>query len=100
MLLCREARASPLLCCGRAQASDAVSRVPQLQTELAAVQARYVAAVELVGERDERLEELSADLADVKALYKQDVQALYQQIEALAAQLAAAAGGGAAAASG
>ena len=31
---------------------------------------RYVAAVELLGERDEALEELRADLQDVKHLYK------------------------------
>lgn len=31
---------------------------------------RYVAAVELLGERDEALEELRADLQDVKNLYR------------------------------
>ena len=31
---------------------------------------RYVAAVELLGERDEALEELRADLMDVKNLYR------------------------------
>ena len=74
------------------QASDAVLRLPQLQAEYAALEVRYAAAVELLGERDEALEEMAADLADVKQLYK-------QQIEALVAQLAAAgdAGGGSAA---
>jgi nitrate reductase assembly molybdenum cofactor insertion protein NarJ len=81
-----------LLLSVRAQASDAVLRLPQLQAEYAALEARYAAAVELLGERDETLEEMAADLADVKQLYK-------QQIEALVAQLAAAgdAGGNAAA---
>lgn len=66
-------------------------RLPQLQAEYAALESRYAAAVELLGERDEALEEMAADLADVKQLYK-------QQIEALVAQLAAAgdAGGSAA----
>lgn len=65
------------------QASDAVARLPQLQAEYQQLEQRYAAAVELLGERDEQLEEMAADLADVKQLYK-------QQIEALVAQLAAA----------
>lgn len=63
------------------QASDAVTRLPQLQAEYQQLEQRYAAAVELLGERDEQLEEMAADLADVKQLYK-------QQIEALVAQLA------------
>jgi hypothetical protein len=69
------------------QATDALARVPKLQAELHALASRYAAAVELLGERDEQLEELAADLADVKQLYK-------SQIEALVAQLAAAGDGG------
>lgn len=34
---------------------------------------RYGAAVELLGERDEALEELRADLMDVKGLYKDQI---------------------------
>lgn len=64
------------------QAAAAVVRLPQLQAEYQQLEARYAAAVELLGERDEQLEEMAADLADVKQLYK-------QQIEALVAQLAA-----------
>jgi len=64
------------------QAVAAVVRLPQLQAEYQQLEARYAAAVELLGERDEQLEEMAADLADVKQLYK-------QQIEALVAQLAA-----------
>jgi hypothetical protein len=39
-----------------------------------------MAAVELVGERDERLEEMAADLEDVKALYKQQLEMLIAQL--------------------
>lgn len=67
------------MCC--VQAADSLTRLPQLQAEYQELQQRYAAAVELLGERDEQLEELAADLADVKQLYK-------QQIEALVAQLA------------
>jgi F0F1-type ATP synthase delta subunit len=63
------------------QAADSLTRLPQLQAEYQELEQRYAAAVELLGERDEQLEELAADLADVKQLYK-------QQIEALVAQLA------------
>jgi prefoldin subunit 5 len=63
------------------QAADAVTRLPQLQAEYRQLEQRYTAAVELLGERDEQLEEMAADLTDVKQLYK-------QQIEALVAQLA------------
>lgn len=35
---------------------------------------RYVAAVELLGERDESLEELRADLMDVKNLYREQIE--------------------------
>jgi F0F1-type ATP synthase delta subunit len=67
------------MCC--VQAADSLTRLPQLQAEYQELEQRYAAAVELLGERDEQLEELAADLADVKQLYK-------QQIEALVAQLA------------
>lgn len=80
----------PFAACGVAvtcfaclQATDAVSRLPQLQAEYAQLESRYAAAVELLGERDEQLEEMAADLMDIKHMYK-------QQIEALVVQLAAA----------
>jgi hypothetical protein len=63
------------------QAADAVKRMPELLAEYRQLEQRYTAAVELLGERDEQLEEMAADLTDVKQLYK-------QQIEALVAQLA------------
>jgi hypothetical protein len=45
--------------------------------------ARYTAAVELLGERDEKLEELKADLQDVKELYKDQIEFMVAQLTAL-----------------
>lgn len=58
------------------QATDAVTELPKLQQAYQELQARYTAAVEMVGERDEQLEELQHDLEDMKQLYKQQIQAL------------------------
>ncbi len=41
---------------------------------------RYVAAVELLGERDESLEELKADLMDVKQLYREQIEYMALQL--------------------
>lgn len=41
---------------------------------------RYTAAVELLGERDEALEELRADLMDVKLLYRDQIEYLVKQL--------------------
>lgn len=53
-----------------------MKRLPQLQAEYRQLEERYAAAVELLGERDEQLEEMAADLVDVKQLYKQQIEAL------------------------
>jgi len=60
-----------------------------MRAECAELRARYAAAVELAGERDEQLDEARADLADMKALFRQQVGDLVSQLEA-----ARAAGGG------
>jgi L-lactate utilization protein LutB len=61
------------------QASDAVRDLPKMQQALKELQARYAAAVELVGERDEQLEELANDLEDVKQMYRQQIETLLAQ---------------------
>jgi F0F1-type ATP synthase delta subunit len=61
------------------QASDAVRDLPKMQQALQELQARYAAAVELVGERDEQLEELTNDLEDVKQMYRQQIETLLAQ---------------------
>ena len=68
------------------QASDAVRELPKLQASYSLLEARYAAAVELVGERDEQLEELANDLEDVKQLYRQQIETLLaQQMETASA---------------
>ncbi len=41
---------------------------------------RYAAAVEMLGERDESLEELRADLEDVKNLYRDQIEFMVMQL--------------------
>eukprot|EP00775_Hariotina_reticulata_P012641 gene12641-12770_t len=65
------------------EASDAVRELPKLQAAYRLLEARYAAAVELVGERDEQMEELVNDLDDVKQLYRQQIETLLaQQLQA------------------
>ena len=44
------------------------------------LECRYGAAMEMLGERDEKLEELRADLQDVKEMYKQQLDFLTDQL--------------------
>jgi hypothetical protein len=62
------------------QAQSSASSAAQLRAACEELQGKYLAAVELVGERDERLEEMAADLEDVKALYKQQLEMLIAQL--------------------
>ncbi|KAF6253633.1 TATA element modulatory factor 1 TATA binding protein [Scenedesmus sp. NREL 46B-D3] len=61
------------------KATDAVRDLPKLRQAYQELQARYAAAVELVGERDEQLEELANDLEDVKQVYRQQIETLLAQ---------------------
>lgn len=51
-------------------------------SELRALQTRYEAALELLGERTERVDELQQDIVDMKALYKAQITELCAQVEA------------------
>eukprot|EP01018_Ginkgo_biloba_P001660 Gb_20198 [translate_table: standard] len=64
-----------------------VSALPGLNAELEALRRRHASALELMGERDEELEELRADLADVKEMYREQVDMLVSQIEKLSSSL-------------
>lgn len=44
---------------------------------------RHANAVELLGEREERLEELREDLQDVKLLYRDQIEYMVEQVVAL-----------------
>ncbi|CAA0343445.1 unnamed protein product [Arabidopsis thaliana] len=51
-------------------------RVPGIKAELEALRQRHAAALELMGERDEELEELRADIVDLKEMYREQVNML------------------------
>ncbi|XP_042417236.1 golgin candidate 5-like isoform X2 [Zingiber officinale] len=50
--------------------------LPGLRAELEALRRRHSAALELMGERDEELEELRADIIDLKEMYREQVDLL------------------------
>ncbi|MCO5603049.1 hypothetical protein L7F22_057192 [Adiantum nelumboides] len=58
-----------------------------LRSEFDALRRRHASALELMGERDELLEELKADLADVKQMYREQIDMLVNQIEQLSASV-------------
>ncbi|KAG6122485.1 hypothetical protein E4U13_002105 [Claviceps humidiphila] len=52
----------------------AASRVPNLEHEVASLDARYQTTLEMLGEKSELVEELRADVEDVKAMYRELVE--------------------------
>ncbi|KAI9883220.1 MAG: hypothetical protein M1823_005013 [Watsoniomyces obsoletus] len=52
------------------QKRSAEERIKSLETELATLDERYQASLELLGEKSELVEELRADLADIKHIYR------------------------------
>ncbi|XP_073295816.1 golgin candidate 5-like [Primulina huaijiensis] len=67
--------------CEKLQAEAAI--LPGIRAELEALRQRHSAALELMGERDEELEELRADIADVKEMYREQVNLLVNKIQNL-----------------
>ncbi|KAK8618842.1 hypothetical protein V6N13_132821 [Hibiscus sabdariffa] len=55
--------------------------VPGIRAELEALRRRHTAALELMGERDEELEELRADIVDLKEMYREQVNLLVNQVQ-------------------
>ena len=53
---------------------EALRRVAELEAEVAEVNARYETTLELLGEKSELVEELRADVDDVKAMYRELVE--------------------------
>lgn len=86
-----------VLCCGSASLSNelvrltsslhrdaaALSRLPQLEAQLAAVSRRHDAAMQVIGEKEEELQECRQDLQEAKDMFKEQIQALCGQIETL-----------------
>ncbi|KAI3980188.1 hypothetical protein MKX01_033329 [Papaver californicum] len=64
--------------------------LPGLRTELEALRRRHSAALELMGERDEELEELRADIMDVKEMYREQVNLLVNKIQIMSSSVGAA----------
>ncbi|KAJ2963176.1 hypothetical protein NQZ79_g1836 [Umbelopsis isabellina] len=55
----------------------------QLKNEHEGLNQRYHAALEMLGERTEQVEELKADIADVKEMYRNQIVELVQKIDQL-----------------
>ncbi|KAK1827201.1 TATA element modulatory factor [Podospora conica] len=53
---------------------EALRRVAELEAEVAEVSARYETTLELLGEKSEMVEELKADVDDVKTMYRELVE--------------------------
>ncbi|KAG5248657.1 golgin candidate [Salix suchowensis] len=64
--------------CEKLQAESAL--LPGVRAELDALRRRHSAALELMGERDEELEELRADIVDLKEMYREQVNLLVNKV--------------------
>jgi chromosome segregation ATPase len=56
------------------EAKQATIRVKELEGEVGALNGRYEATLELLGEKSELVEELKADVQDVKEMYRELVE--------------------------
>ncbi|KAL9262239.1 Golgin putative 5-like protein [Drosera capensis] len=54
--------------------------LPSIKAELEALRRRHTAALELMGERDEELEELRNDIVDLKEMYREQVNMLVNKV--------------------
>ncbi|KAK1314880.1 Golgin candidate 5 [Acorus calamus] len=73
--------------CEKLQAES--SLLPGIRAELEALRRRHSSALELMGERDEQLEELRADIMDLKEMYREQVDLLVNKIQMLSSSTAA-----------
>ncbi|KAF5776900.1 putative TATA element modulatory factor 1, TATA binding protein [Helianthus annuus] len=67
-----------------------VSQLPGMKAEMEALRRRHAAALELMGERDEELEELRADIVDLKEMYREQVNTLVNKLQVLSSSIGAA----------
>lgn len=56
------------------EAKSATSKVSELEEEVASINSRYQTTLEMLGEKSELVEELQADVQDVKAMYRELVE--------------------------
>lgn len=52
----------------------AAAKVPRLEEEMGKMDSRYQTTLEMLGEKSELVEELRADVQDVKAMYRELVE--------------------------
>ncbi|XP_044496538.1 golgin candidate 5-like isoform X2 [Mangifera indica] len=64
--------------------------LPGIRAELDALRRRHAAALELMGERDEELEELRADIVDLKEMYREQVNLLVNKIQVMSSSMGSA----------
>lgn len=67
-------------------ARSALADASSAQTEHRQAQQQLMACTEMLGEKEERLEELRADLQDVKQLYKDQIEFMVEQLAHLTQQ--------------
>ncbi|KAF8939796.1 hypothetical protein BGZ47_008035 [Haplosporangium gracile] len=61
----------------------AAAKVPNLEQELTLLKDRHRAALEMLGEKTEEVQELRADILDVKEAYRDQINELLAQLETL-----------------
>jgi chromosome segregation ATPase len=61
----------------------AAVKVPSLEQELTLLKDRHRAALEMLGEKTEEVQELRADIVDVKEAYRDQINDLLSQLEKL-----------------
>lgn len=66
-----------------ARGKEAQAQVEQLRLKLQEMEARYLSALELLGEREERIEELTTDIEELREGYKMQLETLADQLVAL-----------------
>ncbi|KDP37253.1 hypothetical protein JCGZ_06309 [Jatropha curcas] len=71
--------------CEKLRADSAL--LPGIRAELEALRRRHSAALELMGERDEELEELRADIVDLKEMYREQVNLLVNKIQIMSSSM-------------
>jgi TATA element modulatory factor len=59
------------------------ARCAALEVEIAGVKQRYTSAMELLGEREEKIEELTADIVEMRDGYRQQIACLADEMERL-----------------
>jgi hypothetical protein len=59
-----------------------------LKAELGALKQRHTTALELLGEKEEKLEEAKADLADMKQMYRSQITEMVEKNAQLAQEVA------------